>query len=256
MDPRTIIIGDIHGCLDEFKDLVKALELGEDDTVTCLGDFMDKGPDPLGCVHFAREQGFASIKGNHEERHWKWRHNVAREATDPGYKNAMRPFHTDDELRENGELTQADLDWFKSLPYYLEVAPGFIAVHGGLLPGLPLDEQPLDKIVRARWLDATGKPINTDYAAKDPVPKGGILWTQLYDGPHNVIYGHEAHSLTVPRVDVGLNGARCYGIDTGCVHGGRLTALVLDEMLNVSFVQVQARRKYAEPQWAFPAHSL
>lgn len=249
---KHVIIGDIHGCLDEFQALVEAVALTPGDKVTCLGDFMDKGPDPIGCVRFAREQGFASIKGNHEERHWKWRHNEAREASDPSYKNKMRPFHTKDELRENGELSAEDLKWFAELPYYIEVAPGFVAVHGGLLPGLALKDQPTDKMIRARWVDHNGKPVPTDYEAASPVPPGSIHWTALYDGLHNVIYGHEAHSLTVPKVDVGVNGARCYGIDTGCVHGGRLTALVLDEMLNVSFVQVPSRREYAKPQWAFP----
>lgn len=253
---RNVIIGDIHGCIDEFKELIAELALKPGDKVTCLGDFLDKGPDPVGCLHFAREQGFASIRGNHEERHLKWRHNTLRETLDPSYTNAMRPFHTEDELRQNGELTPEDLKWMTDLPYYLEVAPGFVAVHGGMLPGLALKDQPTDKIIRARWVDqVTGKPVPTDYEAEDPVPKGSVHWTALYDGLHNVIYGHEAHSLSRPAIDIGLNKARCYGIDTGCVHGGRLTALVLDEGLNVSFVQVQARRKYAEPQWSFPEQS-
>ncbi len=250
---RHIVIGDIHGCLVEFKELIEAVAPAPGDKVICLGDFLDKGPEPVACLRFAREQGFASIMGNHEERHWKWRRNVTREQREPGYVNAMRPFNTEDELRQNADLSQADLDWIEGLPYYLEFTPGFVAVHGGLLPGLPLDQQPTDKIVRARWVDqVTGKPIPTDYSAKDPVPPGSVHWTSLYDGSYEVIYGHEAHSLTSPRVDVGLNRAHCYGIDTGCVHGGRLTALVVDESQWVSFVQVQSRRKYAEPQWAFP----
>jgi diadenosine tetraphosphatase ApaH/serine/threonine PP2A family protein phosphatase len=249
---RTIVIGDIHGCLDEFKELVENLNLTPDDQVFCLGDFLDKGPDPVGALRYARQQGFSSIKGNHEERHWKWRRNVAREAREPGYRNAMRPFHTEDELRQNGELTQEDLDWIESLPYYQEVAPGFIAVHGGLLPGLSLDQQPPDKIIRARWVDPqTGKPVPTDYDAREARPPGTLHWTEMYSGPYNVIYGHEAHSLTTPRYDRTVR-SQCYGIDTGCVHGGRLTALVLDEGLRVNFVQVTARRKYADPQWPIP----
>jgi hypothetical protein len=252
---RTILIGDIHGCLDEFQELVAALTLIPEDRVICLGDFMDKGPEPVACLRFARQQGFESIKGNHEERHWKWRRNVARELREPGYVNAMRPFHTEEELRQNGELTPDDLEWIASMPYWIEFVPGFVAVHGGLLPRLPLDQQPLDKIVRARWLDQTGKPIPTDYESKNPRPPGAVHWTELYDLPYNVVYGHEAHSLTAPREDLSKNDSRCFGIDTGCVHGGRLTALVLDKDLNPSYVQVQARRKYAEPQWGFLAQN-
>lgn len=248
---RQILIGDIHGCLDEFQELVRVVSPQSGDRVICLGDFMDKGPEPVACLRFARQQGFLSVRGNHEERHWKWRRNVARERTEPGYVNAMRAFRTDLELTQNKELTQEDLDWMGALPYFIEFAPGWVAVHGGLLPGLALDKQPLDKIIRARWVDPTGKPVPTDYDSANPVPLGTVHWTWLYDLPYHVVYGHEAHSLTTPREDVTKDGRVCYGIDTACVHGGRLTALVLDENLSPSYVQVQAERKYAEPQWAF-----
>lgn len=245
---RHVFIGDIHGCLDEFKELVEKLDLRSDDQVVCLGDFMDKGPDPVGCVRFARLNGFTSILGNHEERHVRWRRNVERELTVPGYKNGMRAFSSEDELRQNAELSAEDLEWFLTLPYY-QVFSNFVAVHGGLLPGLALTEQPLDKIIRARWVNSFGKPIPTDYESKDPVPPGALHWTELYTGAHNVVYGHEAHSLTNPRIDERRNGVRCFGIDTGCVHGGRLTALVLEES-DVRFVQVQARRVYKPLRWA------
>ncbi len=252
---RHILIGDVHGCLDEFQELVRAVAPQPGDRVICLGDFMDKGPEPVACLRFVRQRGFESIKGNHEERHWKWRRNVARELREPGYVNAMRPFHSELELGQNRDLSQEDLEWIEALPYLVEFAPGWVAVHGGLLPGLALDKQPVDKIVRARWVDLTGKPVPTDYDSTSPQPPGTVHWTALYDRPYHVVYGHEAHSLTMPREDGTKDGRTCYGIDTGCVHGGRLTALVLDENLSPSYVQVQARRKYAEPQWGFPTQN-
>jgi hypothetical protein len=215
---------------------------------------MDKGPHPAACVRFAREQGLLSILGNHEERHLKWRRNTAREKTDPTYKNQMRPMKPADAL-QNSLLSDEDVAWLQGLPYYIQVAPGFVAVHGGLFKGIPLEEQPHDKIVRARWVDEMGDHVPTDYDSDVAKPPGAYHWTALYDGQDRVIYGHEAHSLTTPRIDISPSGAHCFGIDTGCVHGGRLTAMIIDDELNVTFVQVQARRKYMDPLWEIPARS-
>lgn len=247
---RHVIIGDIHGCFDEFQHLIEVLALQPDDQVLCLGDFMDKGPYPVECLQYARKSGFKSILGNHEERHAKWRRNSEREKVDSAYKNAMRPFTRLEELVENGRLSDEDLAWVRSLPYHVEVVPGLLAVHGGLLPGLPLRDQPNDKIIRARWVDAEGKHMPTDYDAKEAKPAGAFHWTEQYDGPLNVVYGHEAHSLTVPRIDTRPNGTKCYGIDTGCVHGGRLTAMVVERGFVQSMIQVPALKKYADMPWS------
>jgi len=82
---NTIVIGDIHGCLDEFQALVEKVALKPEDHVICLGDFMDKGPDPAGCVRFARTHGFQSVQGNHEDKHLRWRRHEARRILDPSY---------------------------------------------------------------------------------------------------------------------------------------------------------------------------
>ena len=42
---RTIIIGDIHGCVEEFDALIDTLAPTPADTVALCGDLVDKGPD-------------------------------------------------------------------------------------------------------------------------------------------------------------------------------------------------------------------
>jgi len=248
---RSIFIGDIHGCLDEFRELVRLVDRRPDDQIICIGDFMDKGPDPAGCVQFARESGLLSILGNHEEKHLKWRRNEAKAKADPKYTNKMRPFSTT-VAAQNAALSDEDVVWLESLPIWLDPLPGWVLVHGGLFPGIPFNEQPKDKIIRARFVNAKGEHMSSDFDSPTPVPAGGRHWAEVYDGKDNVVYGHEAHSLSKPRVDVRPNGAVCYGIDTGCVHGGRLTAMIVENG-TISYVQAQAKRVYKDPPWPIPS---
>ncbi|MEC8614033.1 MAG: metallophosphoesterase, partial [Verrucomicrobiota bacterium] len=43
--PRTIAIGDVHGCANEFEELLKKLELKPNDRVIQVGDLVNRGPD-------------------------------------------------------------------------------------------------------------------------------------------------------------------------------------------------------------------
>ena len=41
---RIIIIGDVHGCLDELETLLSTAKYGEGDVVIMVGDLVNKGP--------------------------------------------------------------------------------------------------------------------------------------------------------------------------------------------------------------------
>ena len=45
MNGRLIAIGDIHGCYQEFGDLLERLNLTKDDQLILLGDLVNRGPD-------------------------------------------------------------------------------------------------------------------------------------------------------------------------------------------------------------------
>lgn len=65
---RTIIVGDIHGCLDELIDVLAACSHDvTNDRVVLVGDLVNKGPKSAECVRFAREHGFTSVRGNHDD---------------------------------------------------------------------------------------------------------------------------------------------------------------------------------------------
>lgn len=246
---RTICIGDIHGCLVEFKELIDKLAIMMGDRVICLGDFMDKGPLGPECVQFARESGFRSVLANHEERHLRW-HKREWDRVERGLPNAMTPFN-DQDLEAHHRLKREDLAWLASLPPYIEIMPGWVAVHGGFMHGLSIQQQDMKKVLRMRWVTKDGKTLGVDYSRPETLgmaPEGGLHWTELWTGPENVVYGHEAYSLSKPRMSHD-NGIECCGIDTGVVHGGRLTALVFP---NREVVQVTARSVYCIPPTTIP----
>lgn len=250
MPERVIVIGDVHGCLDELQTLVEKLGVHPGDSVILIGDLMDRGPDPVGCIQFARQSGFFGVLGNHDEKHLRWRRHEDRRAADPSYQNPMRPLPPN-RLSANEALTAEDVAWLKCLPPVLDFYPGWIAVHGGLFPKHNLDAQVFDakmrdKLLRLRWIDDQGESVPVESDTDPNGPSESKSWMEIYDGPFNVVYGHAVHSLSTPRVDERPQGVKTCGIDTGCCFGGRLTALVI-EGSKTEFVQVVAKRAYSDP---------
>ena len=65
---RLIVIGDIHGCLDELQALLaRAAYDPATDTVVLVGDLVNKGPKSYEVVRFVRESGFFVVRGNHDD---------------------------------------------------------------------------------------------------------------------------------------------------------------------------------------------
>ena len=92
--------------------------------------------------------------------------------------------------------------------------------------------------MRIRCVDARG----------DWLEKGGsVLWGELYAGPPHVVFGHNARPE--PQLHEWATG-----LDTACVYGGRLTAMVLAAGEPIPrgkdakrlLVSVAARRAYFE----------
>ena len=74
---RKILIGDVHGCSGELRELVERLRLQSSDHVIFLGDLIDKGPDSravLDMILALRDQTcqVTNLLGNHEEKFLRW----------------------------------------------------------------------------------------------------------------------------------------------------------------------------------------
>lgn len=65
---RDLVVGDIHGCIDKFRSVLKACEFDKaKDRLFSVGDLVDRGPDSLGVLAFLEEPWFYAVRGNHED---------------------------------------------------------------------------------------------------------------------------------------------------------------------------------------------
>lgn len=235
---RYIVVGDVHGCLEELDELLVAVEYrAAVDQLVFVGDLVDRGPDPVGVVRRARELRAAGVLGNHEEKHLRYAKHEARRRAEPGYRNPMR--FSEAQQRANAQLSADDLAWLAALPLTLRLGPRWLVVHAGLEPGRPLEAQQASALIRVRNVDARGFFVTTGNPRVHAA--GSVPWATRWRGPESVIYGHRVFDLAAPRVDTPAPDVACWGIDTGCCFGGRLTGLIWPAL---TIVQVAARAAY------------
>lgn len=66
---RIFVIGDIHGCLDEFNQLVDRIQYNPaSDLLILAGDMIAKGPSSSGVVRRAKELHALCVRGNHDDK--------------------------------------------------------------------------------------------------------------------------------------------------------------------------------------------
>ncbi len=220
MSGRLIAIGDIHGCREEFADLLAHLGRQKDDRFVLLGDLVNRGPDSVGVIDLARSIAAISLLGNHELRLLDYRRT--------GDASLLK--ETDEET--HGRLRPPDWAYLEAMPLTYHAAEyDTVFVHGGFVPGVPWPQQPADVVTSVQVIDASGRPRKRADCPDCPA------WADLWTGPPYVVYGHTPRDEVYPR-------PWSVGIDTACAMGGHLTAYLLPEK---RFVQVPARRKYYPP---------
>lgn len=211
---RTIVVGDIHGCFDELKELIDKVQLTQDDRVISVGDLITKGPKSREVLElFMTDARFTTVIGNHDlalRRKWY--------GEDIELKPAQKEAHK--ELK--GEK-DAYASFLNRLPFMIDLETHLV-VHAGLRPNVELHSQTTGDLTRLRTL------------GPDRESEEGTPWYHVYYGEKTVLFGH--WPAPEPR-----RGKKAIGLDTGCVYGYNLTAYIIE---TDEFVTVRAKRAYDE----------
>jgi hypothetical protein len=198
----TAIVGDVHGCSAELEELLEQLRFVDGrDRLLFVGDLIARGPDSQGTLALARRLGSAAVRGNHEDRLLAGRRRA----------KALGSEHQ----RLAQALSVEEWAMLDAMPLWIELPEhGVLVVHAGVVPGLPLERTPPEALLKMRSIDSDDRWSDE--------PDAGPLWGSRYTGPPHVVFGHNARAG--PQLHEWATG-----IDTGCVYGGRLTAVVLAE---------------------------
>jgi bis(5'-nucleosyl)-tetraphosphatase (symmetrical) len=264
----TYAIGDLQGCLASFEQL--AARLPDASRFIFVGDLVNRGPQSLATLRHVKalvDDGRAlTLLGNHDL------HLLAVAA-------GIRPLHADDTLSEILDAPDRDelIDWLRTRPL-AHREEGCLFVHAGVLPSWDADttltlagevsarlaagdykaflremygNEParwsddlrgndrlrcvVNALTRVRLVNGEGAMLlkHKDAAAKGPA--SAMPWSAHPDratAGTPIVFGHWSTEGLVARETV-------IGLDTGCVWGGRLTALRLRDR---AFFQVDCPR--------------
>lgn len=254
-------IGDVQGCYDDLQRLLQRLNFEpEEDQLWFTGDLVNRGPKSLETLRFVRELGDSatSVLGNHDL------HLLAVAA---GFQQ-LKPKDTLQAVLDAPDAAEL-LEWLRHRPLiHFDKTLGYLLVHAGLAPewdlkkslacareveaalrGTDYDEllqdmygnEPaiwsetlegnarlryiINACTRIRYCWPDGRLDLTHKGAPGSQPADLKPWFQL---PHrknadvDVVFGHWS-TLGDPATP------RAWALDTGCLWGGKLTALRLDD---------------------------
>ena len=226
------VIGDIHGCYDEFVQLTKKLGYLWDTEIpkhpkgrklVFLGDLTDRGPSSIKVIETVWkmvmiEKNALYTPGNHCDKLYRYfkGNNVQIKH---GLETTVTEYESLDK-EEQRRVKQHFMELFEKAPLYLQLDDhNLIVAHAG---------------IRHDYIGKKGKKVRTfvlygDITGKTnpdgtPVRKD---WAKDYKGDPWIVYGHTP--VKEPRkINHTIN------IDTGAVFGGKLTALQYPEMKTIS----------------------
>lgn len=254
-------IGDLQGCLEPLRALLATLRFSVDrDQLLLVGDLVNRGPDSLQVLRFVRSLGDAArtVLGNHDLHLLALHH-------DPDSR--PRSGDTLDEVLQAPDR-DALLDWLIAQPLVIDDATNRdLILHAGLVPEWTLEEtlanaREAENALRAdpprflaamygnkpeRWSEAVTPmerhrfTINVftrlrycradgriDLKRKEAPKDVKEPWRPWFDHDNRqlrnrrVVCGHWSTLGLVRRADL-------LSLDTGCVWGGALTAVDLDD---------------------------
>jgi protein phosphatase len=239
------IIGDIHGCYDELIQLL--MMLGYEKTTggfykppegrkaVFLGDLVDRGPKIPETVRLVMDMvnaGFAlCVPGNHDIKFMRsvWGKNVQ---ITHGLEDSLRQF--EEYEKSNRAFSRVAAEFIdKLISHYVLDDGKLVVAHAGMKE--EMQGRGSGKVREfALFGETTGETDEYGLHVR-------YNWAAEYRGKAMVVYGH-----TPVAEPEWLNGT--INIDTGCVFGGKLTALRYPEK---EFVFIPAQQTYYKPAKPF-----
>ncbi len=208
---RLFVFGDLHGHIDKLNTLLNRIRpvfRREVDKYIFVGDYIDKGPDSKKVVERLIRLASSGVKtvfmvGNHESMLLDDYLTGKRPHffLDNGGLSTLKSYGLHKTKPKDTVFPPAHRNFFSNLRLYHRES-GYLFVHAGLRPGIPLKEQSVQDLL---WIREE-------------------FYQQEYDGRDWVVFGH------TPFHNPFLKG-KLIGIDTGVEFGGPLTCLVLPDMM-------------------------
>lgn len=139
------------------------------------------------------------------------------------------------------KFSHKQIDFLQQCPVILRVGSvpnlgSLVVVHAGLVPDIPLENQDPYHVMNMRTIDLKTRIPSSKH--------DGTPWEKFWNYEQtkknhhertSVVYGHNRKK--------GLNLREyTYGLDSGCVSGGHLTAMVVDGHGKTEIVQVKCKR--------------
>lgn len=238
---EIIVIGDIHGCYDEFKELLAKVHSespskNPDKLLKILvGDLVNKGPKSSKVLELCRDiypESIVAVRGNHDEV-------VLREYAKfkESGSSALRP---KDKWIE--KLPTRYIEYLKLLPYSITIPSlNCIIVHAGLKPSIeePNKNTPTEMMVSMRNIVVEKDPKTDEpYYRCTKSHQEGAAWAAFWPGPEHVYFGHDARRRLQDDHEFAT------GLDTGCVYGDRLSYTYIKGEKKGQILNIKAKEAY------------
>jgi serine/threonine protein phosphatase 1 len=204
--PRTLALGDIHGCLTALDTLLAAVQPRRDDLVVTMGDYVDRGPDVRGVIERVMELDRACrlvpLRGNHELMMLESRQQDFDFWFDFGGRETLASYGSDGSSGWIERVPPQHWEFIERRCVDYHETPSHIFVHAGLDAHVPLADQEPEALFWQKLLPWTVQP---------------------HVSGKTVICGHTAQHTGLP-----LNLGHLICIDTWVYGDGWLTCLDVD----------------------------
>ena len=246
---KHIIFGDIHGCIEEFEQLLKKIDLKKSDKLYFIGDLIDKGPDSIAVVkkvfQLSLIHSVVLILGNHEEKFLRF---IKNSESNINALSEMQNTKEFDDLLAHLSINEIEMLQSAFL-YYSIPFTNVILIHGGIPEKITITkgnsllwkDTPKEQLKKMRLLTMT-RMLNEkgDFLGLNEVTSNMYFWADKYDGRcGEVIFGHQPFIGKIVK-----QFSYAIGIDTGCVFGGALSAIIIDEKEEKEIIYQEAFKSY------------